>query len=577
MTSPNDNQSLEPPNDDGNPPTPANEAGTGNGDRPTRSITVSIQYSYFNPNGLANLNRGNAGADNEETPPVARPDGALILSFRDVPTSTPQERLESIISIAAELAMRRFSDLMSQPKGISKEQFEELPTVRISELQDEQSKVCSICYDSYEEEPENILKRSRDEEFGDRSDLIKKQRSESPAVMIGAEEPAGNSGAHSSQGPNDGETPTYKHSPVRLPCDHVFGRECLFKWSQLENSCPLCRHKIVDAAPGNSGGSSENMANLNAEAFERIRQALYNTPQAETAEGGGSDTANEAGDTNEGNDLQNFTFSRSGIVLLRPDDLAGPNFGEQSNAAGQGQGAASEEASAATNSAFNPFAASNGENRRVQWIPLPITTIYTGANNLNTDGANNNSSGTNLDGSETSRHQERSPNERLRAILSNIFNVSHSANMARTNEDSGAPNASNNINTEQATSARVAPSTSDRQSSSNSPIPRRRSFLDHILRITNRHRNRPNNGIPRANTPTALHSANSMFNSGVASYRNQDGQVSTFNITDGQLPAPPQATQPEQGTTGANTSGSQTAHPRSDSGESSSESNDTSS
>lgn len=573
MSSHNGDQNLEPPNDDGNPPTPANESTTGNSDRPTRSITVSIQYSYFNPNGLANLNRANGGADSEETPAVARPDGALILSFRDVPTSTPQERLESIISIAAELAMRRFSDLMSQPKGISKEQFEELPTVRISELQDEQSKVCSICYDSYEDEPENVLKRSRDEDFADRSDLFKKQRSESPAVMIGAEETAEDSGVQSSEGANDGETPTYKHAPVKLPCDHVFGRECLYKWSQLENSCPLCRHKIVDAAPGNSG-NSENMANLNAEAFERIRQALYNNPQPETTQGAGSDPANETGDMG-GNDLQNFSFSRSGIVLLRPDDLTGPTLGQQSNAADQGQGAASEDASAATNAGFNPFAASNGENRRIQWIPLPITTIYTGANNLDSDGRNSNTSGTNLDGSEnaTGRHQERTPNERLRAILSNIFNVSHSANTTRTNEDSGTPNASNNINSGRAT----ATSTSDHQPRSNSPIPRRRSFLDHILRITHRHRNRQSNNGPRADTPPALHPANNMFNSGVASYRNQDGQVSTFNIAGGQLPSPRQANQQEHGTTDANSSETRTARPRSDSGESSSESNDTSS
>ncbi|QLQ82376.1 hypothetical protein HG537_0H01380 [Torulaspora globosa] len=563
MTSRNGDQDMELPNDDGNPPTPANENTGGNGDRPTRSITVSIQYSYFNPNGLANLNRLNGGADNEETTPVTRPDGALILSFRDVPTSTPQERLESIISIAAELAMRRFSDLMSQPKGISKEQFEELPIVRISELQDEQSKVCSICYDGYEDEPGNVLKRSRDEDFGDRNELVKKQRSESPAVLIGTEEPVENSGTQSSQEPNDGETPTYKHSPVKLPCDHVFGRECLYKWSQLENSCPLCRHKIVEAAPGGSGGSNENMANLNAEAFERIRQALYNNPQQETTEGAGSDPANETGDI-EGNYLQNFSFSRSGIVLLRPDDLTGPTLGQQSNAADQGQSTASEDTTAATNSGFNPFVADNGENRRIQWIPLPITTIYTGTNN--TDVRNNN--GTNIDGTEntTDRHHERSPNERLRTILSNIFNVSHSANMARTNEDSGT-------NTRRSTSTQLPTNTTGRQS----PIPRRRSFLDHILRITNRHRNRPSNNIPRTNTHSPQNQANNMFNTGVVSYRNQDGQVSTFNITDGQLPTPPQPNQQEQSTTGANNNETPNAHPRSDNGESSSQSNDTSS
>lgn len=579
MSSRNDDQNLEQPNDTGNPSTPANEAASANGDRATRSITVSIQYSYFSPNGLANLNQPNAGADGEEGTPATRPDGALILSFRDVPTSTPQERLESIISIAAELAMRRFSDLMSQSKGITKEQFEELPTVKLSELLDEQSKVCSICYESYEDEPENILKRSRDDDFGDRSESIKKQRSESPAVVLDPPEPAGRTTGQPTQEANGDETPTYKHSPVRLPCGHVFGRECLYKWSRLENSCPLCRHKIVEAAPGNSENSNEEMANLNADAFERIRQALYNTQQPDATEGAANDTTNETNNAAEPSDLQNFTFSRSGIVFLRPDGMIDPSLGQQATATGEA--GSSEQTSPAANPGiggipgFNPFAAGNAENhRRIQWIPLPITTLQTGSNALNSDSNNSNSNGANPDGSEGigGRQTERTPNERLRAILSNIF--SHSANTVQNNDEGGVSTAANNPSTVPATPVGRASPTDDRQPNSNARIPRRRSFLDHILRITNRHRSRNNNGSPRTDTQPSFHSANSMFNSGVASYRNQDGQVSTFNVTDGQLPTPPQADRSEQSNAGPSGSGSQAAQPRANNGEPSSDNND---
>ena len=34
-----------------------------------------------------------------------------------------------------------------------------------------------------------------------------------------------------------------------------------------------------------------------------------------------------------------------------------------------------------------------------------------------------------------------------------------------------------------------------------------------------------------------------MFNTGVASYRNPDGQVSTFHVSDGPLPLPPRNNQ----------------------------------
>lgn len=571
MSNRGDDESLEQPNDTGNPPTPANEGANANTDRSTRSITVSIQYSYFNPNGFANPNQPTRDANgNEYIPPVTRPDGALILSFRDVPTSTPQERLESIISIAAELAMRGFSDLMSQPKGITKEQFEQLPTVRISELPDEQSKICSICYDNYEDESENILKRNRDDSLGDRMESIKKQRSESPAVVVNPQETsAENPNEQGLQSPNEHETPTYRHSPIKLPCGHFFGRECLFKWSQLENSCPLCRQKIVEAAAGPNETANENMANLNADAFERIRQALYNNPQQQPGEEGRNDTTTGTGNTGGGNDLQNFTFSRSGIVLLRPDGLFDPAIRQASNTPGAEE--ATEEPSASgtppTNGlpGFSPFAPGGpGNGRRIQWIPLPVTRVQTGPNNgINDDDTN---------GSGSNENNARSPNDRLRAILNNILSAVHSTN---TEQEGSAANPPSNAS--RLSHSSTGASSDDRSIDSNASMPRRRSFLDHILRITNRHRNRSDNDNSSTNGPSFLHSGNNMFNSGVASYRNQNGQVSTYNLNDGPLPQPPQRHQSDRSAPTSEDNENPPAYSRSNNGEDSNENNDTSS
>lgn len=112
----------------------------------TRNITVSIQYSYFTPERLAHLSNISNNDNNENNSAASgstiangtgpsfgigngghQPDGALVLSFRDVPASTPQDRLNSFISVAAQLAMERFNRLLNRPKGISKDEFDKLP------------------------------------------------------------------------------------------------------------------------------------------------------------------------------------------------------------------------------------------------------------------------------------------------------------------------------------------------------------------------------------------------------------------------------------------------------------------
>lgn len=76
---------------------------------------------------------------------------------------------------------------------------------------------------------------------------------------------------------NDEETnPSYKHSPIKLPCGHIFGRECIYKWSRLENSCPLCRQKISESVGVQRAAQQDtDEVAANEAAFERIRRVLY--------------------------------------------------------------------------------------------------------------------------------------------------------------------------------------------------------------------------------------------------------------------------------------------------------------
>ncbi|CCE62241.1 hypothetical protein TPHA_0C00850 [Tetrapisispora phaffii CBS 4417] len=336
---------------------------------PTRNITVSIQYSYLFPNG-SRLNQSNmvntnnmvqnnvtsttatgtrhTATENEttttstDTPhlndasfnPFAMgvnlrqrsPDGAVILSFRDVPASTSQERLDNIISIAAEFAIRRFSDLQVPTRAITKEQFETLPVLKLSDIVNENDKTCSICYDDLvdedqvEEGADNKRKYSVDEE-----DDIKDQKKVKTGPNNNRERPTEQlldavRSSTSAQNNTESETqtsrpasgvdtiqseedsPTYLHSPTELPCKHIFGRECLYKWTRVQNTCPLCRHIIaespVNAPPnapdGNNGGT--------VDAFERIRQLIYNTNPNDSV-----NPASSNRDTMSANDEQSNT------------------------------------------------------------------------------------------------------------------------------------------------------------------------------------------------------------------------------------------------------------------------------
>lgn len=45
-------------------------------------------------------------------------------------------------------------------------------------------------------------------------------------------------------------------TPVLLQCHHIFCEECVAKWFDLQQTCPLCRTKLVDDPVWQDGSTS---------------------------------------------------------------------------------------------------------------------------------------------------------------------------------------------------------------------------------------------------------------------------------------------------------------------------------
>ncbi|CCH58188.1 hypothetical protein TBLA_0A03900 [Henningerozyma blattae CBS 6284] len=554
-----------------------------NPDHPdTRNITVSIQYSLLNPqtrlttsNNMASnfsFNPSTAlnGSSTSETPdrtsngsqlapdniPNRQANGTLVLSFRDVPVSTPSDTLESVISVAAELATRRFVDIMTQSNGISQKDFENLSILKLNSLPTS-TELCSICMEPYEEEPSATLskKRSRDLDRLEDSKAKKPRSMESNSTESNSTAVSTNSVDNgiaqfnettqlttvapssmdstipTSSTPDENKKHEYHNSPVQLSCKHIFCRSCLYEWSKLKNSCPLCRKKIVETPTVEN--NIQNDANSN-EAFERIRRILYNNHNlnSETntpTEGSDNNTTNPSssqtgnstnGPLPMGNSANSNTFSmsRSGIVILRPTNILPRNPPTQSNNQESNN-------SSTTNNTSTEGAPANSTNvSGIRWVPIPVTfislnngerpnTVMTpNRSNSNTASTNANSNG-NTQTSENTN--DGTPNySHLRSMLNHVFNTTDRIN---TQEQNTSNNDSND--------------TTNSSNNNNTSLPgRMTSLLSSLMSASGNNRNADTTDINNTTNNVVSNPPNTIFTTGVASYRSQDGEVRTVNL-----------------------------------------------
>ncbi|AGO13683.1 AaceriAGL191Wp [[Ashbya] aceris (nom. inval.)] len=354
----------------------------------TRNVTVAIQYSWLH-------DMRNVGGEGEEAGQGPGENGdTFVMSFTDVPDSTSNDRFQEVIGIAAQFALSRVARRISLLRGLSKESFEKLPLKKLSEVD---SELCSICYDDFEDDASIGSKRNRDvdtdalylkrQRTGDDSSSTQSSLSPGEAVT-GADGGARESNQAGGASPVEGEAeqPHYKHSPTELPCGHVFGRDCIFRWTQEHNSCPICRARIVENEGLNHAVQDAPvvMDEFDRQSFERIRQLIY----GDSASGG--ERLNGDG---------GITLQRHNVIVIRPDSASFNGHlqrGEAGTAplAGSSAGTDTEqvpasqpERSAEANSSTAPAARTAESMEAVGVIPLALFSLAPLGVTRNTDAA----------------------------------------------------------------------------------------------------------------------------------------------------------------------------------------------
>lgn len=112
--------------------------------------------------------------------------------------------------------------------------------------------------------------------------------------------------------------------PVQLPCGHVFGVTCISTWTLLNDSCPLCRRKVLDindcpvSRPGlDSSSPNSSSSSLTAQEDIWLDEEVWNSTSGSSEEAV-SDSDIDALIDFYTRDLSNVNFDNRPQSYLQP-------------------------------------------------------------------------------------------------------------------------------------------------------------------------------------------------------------------------------------------------------------------
>ncbi|CCE88549.1 Piso0_001316 [Millerozyma farinosa CBS 7064] len=225
----------------------------------------SAQLSNTNTNNLASENGGaiiitvNYVFSDENNPSNPNRSGSLVMTLPNNASNRDPRTIQEFIRLATHMAYSTIFNGLKKGKGLTLKKFNSFDTKTADDIPVE-SRQCPICFDKYE------FLRDNESEVEDKEEeshiRVSKRR------KLNSEGNAQDTSHYNSSSSNNTEPKylsdyngTFNHSPIEMPCGHVFGKSCLSEWLKEHKTCPLCR----SAVESESTESNEEPANRNDE------------------------------------------------------------------------------------------------------------------------------------------------------------------------------------------------------------------------------------------------------------------------------------------------------------------------
>lgn len=218
-----------------------------------RAIIITVNYVFSDENNPQNPNRA----------------GSLIMSLPNNSSNRDPLVIQEFIRLATHMAYTSIVNGLNKEKGITLSKFNSFPYAGDEELALGECGNCSICFEDFDKKRKN----DEDERPAKRRKVEKREQpthdastNESIAsthegnFTTEQEIPSG-TGLNSAQNVTNesidssapGErkllvdyTGNFDHHAIKMPCGHIFGKDCLFYWLKQHTTCPLCRASVAE-------------------------------------------------------------------------------------------------------------------------------------------------------------------------------------------------------------------------------------------------------------------------------------------------------------------------------------------